>query len=85
MLLSLDAELQENPIPDPEGLRIPKLARVVPPQGDTGALAETAKMLVAAENPVIICDRLARTPPAWRASSSSPRRCNARCSTCRAA
>src|SRR5258708_24777255 len=61
VLLSLDAELQENPIPDPEGLRIPKLSRVGPPQADAGALAETAKMLVAAENPVIICDRLART------------------------
>ncbi len=61
VLLSLDAELQENPIPDPEGLRIPRLSRVVPPQADAGALAETAKMLVAAENPVIICDRLART------------------------
>jgi len=61
VLLSLDAELQENPIPDPEGLRIPKLSRVVPPQADSGAIAETAKMLVAAENPVIICDRLARS------------------------
>jgi acetolactate synthase I/II/III large subunit len=61
VLLSLDAELQENPIPDPEGLRIPRLSRVVPPQAEAGALAETAKMLVAAENPVIICDRLART------------------------
>ena len=62
VFLSLDAELQENPIPDPEGLRIPKLARVVPPQGDAGALAEAAKLLVAAENPLIICDRVARTP-----------------------
>ena len=62
VLLSLDAELQENPIADAESLRIPKLARVVPPVADTGALTEAAKMLVAAENPVIICDRLARTP-----------------------
>jgi acetolactate synthase-1/2/3 large subunit len=62
VLLSLDAELQENSIADPESLRIPKLARVVPPVGDAGAIAEAAKMLVAAENPVIICDRLARTP-----------------------
>ncbi len=62
VLLSLDAELQENPIADPESLRIPKLARVVPPVGDAAALAEAARMLVAAENPVIICDRLARTP-----------------------
>ena len=29
-----------------------------------GALSEAAKMLVAAENPVIICDRMARTPAA---------------------
>ena len=40
----------------------PSSARVVPPQGDSGALAEAAKLLVAAENPVIICDRHARTP-----------------------
>ena len=62
VMLSLDAELQENPISEPESLRIPKYARVVPPQGDSGALAETAKLLVAAENPLIICDRYARTP-----------------------
>src|SRR6516165_2450453 len=62
VLLSLNAELQENPIADAESLRIPKLAKVVPPVADTGALTEAAKMLVAAENPVIICDRLARTP-----------------------
>src|SRR5882672_3497610 len=62
VLLSLDAELQENPIPDAESLRIPKLSRVIPPQGDAGALADAAKLLVAAESPVIICDRLARTP-----------------------
>jgi acetolactate synthase-1/2/3 large subunit len=61
VLLSLDAELQENPIPEAETLRIPKLSRVIPPQGDAGALAEAAKLLVAAESPVIICDRLART------------------------
>jgi acetolactate synthase I/II/III large subunit len=62
VMLSLDAELQENPIAEAESLRIPKLAKVIPPQADSGALAETAKLLVAAENPVIICDRLARTP-----------------------
>jgi acetolactate synthase I/II/III large subunit len=61
VMLSLDAELQENPIPEAESLRIPKLAKVIPPQGDTGALAEVAKLLVAADNPMIICDRLART------------------------
>ena len=33
-----------------------------PPQGESGAVAETARMLVAAENPVLVADRLARTP-----------------------
>src|SRR5215469_14364430 len=62
VMLSLDAELQENPIADAETLRIPKLSKVIPPQGDSAALAELAKMLVVAENPVIIVDRVARTP-----------------------
>jgi acetolactate synthase-1/2/3 large subunit len=62
VLLSLDGELQENPIEDREGLRIPKLGKLAPPQGDSGAIAELAKMLVASESPVLICDRLARTP-----------------------
>jgi acetolactate synthase-1/2/3 large subunit len=62
VMLSLDAELQENPIADRDALHIPRLARVIPPQGDDAALAELARMLVGAENPVIICDRTARTP-----------------------
>ena len=62
VMLSLDAELQENPIKDEGGLRIPKLSKVVPPQGDSGALEELARLLVLAENPVILCDRVARTP-----------------------
>jgi acetolactate synthase-1/2/3 large subunit len=61
VMLSLDAELQENPVHGADMLRIPKLVRVAPPQGDAGALAELAKMLVAAENPVIICDRMVRS------------------------
>ena len=62
VLLSVDSELQENPIPDRAALRIPKLPRMVLPQGDSGAIAETAQQLVKAQNPVIIADRLARTP-----------------------
>jgi acetolactate synthase-1/2/3 large subunit len=64
VMLSLDAELQENPIENRDRLHIPKLTRLTPPQGDDATLAELAKMLVAAENPVIICDRVARTPAA---------------------
>src|SRR5262249_43473307 len=37
-------------------------SKLIPPQGASAALAELARLLVAAENPVIICDRLARTP-----------------------
>ena len=61
VLLSLDGELQENPIPDRQALNIPKFVKVVPPVGNSGALADAAKMLVAAENPVIICDRMSRS------------------------
>jgi acetolactate synthase-1/2/3 large subunit len=62
VFIALDQELQERPISDPESLRIPKFEPVVPPQGDAAALAAAAKMLVEANNPLIICDRLARTP-----------------------
>ena len=34
----------------------------VPPQGERGAVDEAARMLVAAEYPVLVADRLARTP-----------------------
>ena len=51
VFIALDAELQENPIPDAESLRIPKFAPVIPPQGDAGAIAEAAKMLVEAQEP----------------------------------
>jgi acetolactate synthase I/II/III large subunit len=62
VFIALDAELQENPIPEGVNLRIPKFAPVVPPQGDPAAIAEAAKMLVDAQNPLIVCDRVARTP-----------------------
>ncbi len=62
VLLSVDSELQENPIPNRAALTIPKLSRVTFPQGDSAAIAETALQLVKAENPVIIADRMARTP-----------------------
>src|SRR5215467_10042311 len=57
VLLSLDAELQENPIKESEKLHIPKLSKVIPPQADSGAIAEVAKLLVNAEAPLIVVDR----------------------------
>jgi acetolactate synthase-1/2/3 large subunit len=62
VLLVADAELQENPIPDATALHIPNLVLASPPQGDSGAVEETARLLTAAENPVILADRAARTP-----------------------
>src|SRR5262245_50306761 len=59
VLIGADIDLQEDPI-HVEGLKIPKLARSVPPQGDRVALAEAAKWLANAETPVIIADRVAR-------------------------
>src|SRR6516165_10960936 len=62
VLLSLDAELQENPIHESDKLHIPKLSKVVPAQADSGAISELAKLLVNAEAPLIVVDRYARTP-----------------------
>jgi acetolactate synthase-1/2/3 large subunit len=61
VLLVADSELQERPIHDNEKLRIPRLTRSTPPQGDSGAVTEAARILVAAQNPVIVADRAART------------------------
>ena len=45
---------------------IPKLTLAAPPAGDSGAVAEAAKMLTAAENPVIVAGRAARTAEGLR-------------------
>jgi acetolactate synthase-1/2/3 large subunit len=61
VLLVADGELQESAIPDDAKFHIPKLTHAMPPQGDSGSVAEAARMLVAAENPVILLERTART------------------------
>ena len=50
------------PEEDRRTLRIPKLVIPSPPAGDANAVVEAAKMLVAADNPVIVAGRVARTP-----------------------
>jgi acetolactate synthase-1/2/3 large subunit len=64
VLLVLDGGLQEDPIAAEISarLRVPRLTRASAPQGDSGAVAEAARLLVAAQNPVIVADRAARTP-----------------------
>jgi acetolactate synthase-1/2/3 large subunit len=63
VVLVADGMLQEEPITE-KNLRIPKLSLSAPPIGDTAAVAAAAKILVAAENPVIVAGRVARTPAA---------------------
>jgi len=62
VLLIVDGELQENPVASDATLRVPKLTPTAAPQGDSGAVDEAARLLVAAENPVLIAGRAARTP-----------------------
>jgi len=64
VLLVLDGGLQEDPITPELGsrLRVPKLTRASAPQGNSAAVVEAARLLVAAQTPVIVADRAARTP-----------------------
>ncbi len=64
VLISADAELQESPLESKTKLTVPKLTMPAMPQGEAGAVTELARLLVAAENPVLVADRLARTPGA---------------------
>ena len=59
VMICLDMDLQEHP--RAPNVRIPKLTRLSQPQGDSAALKEAAKLLVAAEHPVIIADRAVRS------------------------
>jgi acetolactate synthase-1/2/3 large subunit len=64
--ISLDAHLQEQP-QNGEVLSIPRLTLTAPPQGDANAVREAARLLAAAERPVIVADRAARTANGMRA------------------
>jgi acetolactate synthase-1/2/3 large subunit len=62
VLLALDGELQERPLEGRDRLRIPRFHRPSPPAGDPAALAEAAKLLIAAQHPVVVvADRAVRT------------------------
>ena len=63
VMLALDAALQQEPIRQHNGekLYIPKYTATSPPQGETGAVKEAARLLANAERPVIVVDRTART------------------------
>jgi acetolactate synthase-1/2/3 large subunit len=63
VVVTIDADIQEDPLPKEEEaqLRIPKLTPRRHPQGDDASVKEAAKMLVAAENPVIYVNRYGRS------------------------
>ncbi len=61
--ISLDAGLQQEPMKEHgEKPYIPRYVPTAPPQGDSGAVKEAARLLAGAQNPVIVADRAARTP-----------------------
>ena len=60
VMIVADGMLQEHAIDDEKSLSIPKLVLTAPPQGESGAVREAAKLLGAAQNPVIVCERVAR-------------------------
>src|SRR6266850_831266 len=66
VVLVADGDLQETPVKDPARLHIPKLTLAAPPAGDPAAVAEVAKLLVAAENPVLLGGQASRTAEGMR-------------------
>ena len=60
VLLVVDHDLQLRPTAAPP--KIPRLVMPSPPAGETGAVREAARLLVAADNPRINAGRAARTP-----------------------
>ena len=60
VLLVVDHDLQLRPMN--AAPKIPRLVMPSPPAGETGAVREAARLLVAAENPRINAGRAARTP-----------------------
>jgi thiamine pyrophosphate-dependent acetolactate synthase large subunit-like protein len=63
VVLTVAAELQESIVTNEP--RIPELVVPAPPQGESAAVREAARMLVASENPLIQIAKLGRTPKAW--------------------
>ncbi len=61
VLVVASHETQTEPNREPR-LRVPKLVLTSPPSADEEAVAEMAKMLVAAQSPLIISERTVRTP-----------------------
>jgi thiamine pyrophosphate-dependent acetolactate synthase large subunit-like protein len=62
VMIALDAGIQQAAISEKEKeLYTPKYIAAAPPHADPNALREAAKLLVNAQNPVIVADRVARS------------------------
>jgi acetolactate synthase-1/2/3 large subunit len=61
VLVVASHETQTEPNRQPK-LRVPKLTLTSPPSADDAAVADIAKMLVAAQSPLIVSERTVRTP-----------------------
>ncbi len=61
VMIALDCGLQEETYRDRSKLVIPRYVPTAPPQGDMNAVREAARLLAAAERPVIVADKYART------------------------
>ena len=66
VILVVDSHLQEAGMAEHGPLRIPKLTLARPPAADSGSVAELAKLLVAAETPVLLGGQAIRTPEGMR-------------------
>ncbi|HEY3519315.1 MAG TPA: thiamine pyrophosphate-binding protein [Gammaproteobacteria bacterium] len=66
VMLVVDSALQEESMGDRGALKIPKLALASPPAGDAAAVAEVAKLLVAAESPLVLAGDVARDEEGMR-------------------
>ncbi len=64
--LTVDKRLQEDPIAEGTKLHVPKYSPNTPPQGDSDAVSEVARLLVNAEFPVLAVERAARTAAGLR-------------------
>ena len=57
VMIALDSGLQEQTLHDRSKLTIPRYVPTAPPQGDMNAVREAARLLAAAEHPVIVADK----------------------------
>jgi acetolactate synthase-1/2/3 large subunit len=58
VVIAVDQDLQEREVPRDARFAIPKLTVPIPPAADSGTIAEIARLLVAAEQPVILADKM---------------------------